>query len=256
MQVTLDKQYPVAAAPDAAWQVLSDIRELAACMPGAQITGQVDDTHYKGSVRVKVGPAVAAFAGDIEVLATDPAARTLRILGKGADKGGSSASMELTAALAPAEGGSVLSGKADVIVNGKFAQFGGRMMTSVADMILAQFAEAFSARAQARQADGAQAGDAMQAGEAADGASDGADTTVDAGANTGGPGAMAASAATTAAGNGDGASGRTVGGTAGTSSARPASSSAPPAAPRELNALALLWQLLRQYVSSLFGRKA
>ena len=153
MEVTIEKQYPVAAAMPAAWAVLSDMHALATCMPGAQITEQVDATHFMGSVRVKVGPAVAAFAGTIEILTLDAASQTLKMLGKGADKGGSSASMELTAQLLPGEGGHcVLAGHAAVIVNGKFAQFGGRMMNSVSDMILAQFAEVFSQKAQALQA--------------------------------------------------------------------------------------------------------
>jgi carbon monoxide dehydrogenase subunit G len=152
MEVILDKQYPVSAGLDAAWTILSNMHELATCMPGAQISEEIDPTHFKGSVRVKVGPAVAAFAGTIEILTLDPAARTLKMMGKGADKGGSSASMELTAKLVPAENGhSTLEGHAEVIVNGKFAQFGGRMMTSVSDMILAQFAEVFSQKAQAVQ---------------------------------------------------------------------------------------------------------
>jgi hypothetical protein len=37
----------------------------------------------------------------------------------------------------------VLNGQAAVIVNGKFAQFGGRMMVQVSDMLLAQFVENF-----------------------------------------------------------------------------------------------------------------
>jgi carbon monoxide dehydrogenase subunit G len=119
-------------------------------MPGAQITEEIDTTHFKGGVRVKVGPAVAAFAGTIEIMTLDPVTRTLKMLGKGADKSGSSASMELTAKLAAAESGhSTLEGHAEVIVNGKFAQFGGRMMTSVSEMLLLQFAEVFSQKAQA-----------------------------------------------------------------------------------------------------------
>jgi carbon monoxide dehydrogenase subunit G len=153
MEVILDKQYPVAAGLDAAWTVLSNIPELATCMAGAQITEEIDARHYRGSVRVKVGPAVAAFAGTLEVLSLDPATRTLRLLGKGADKGGSSASMALTARLLDAgNGSSTLEGHAGVIVNGKFAQFGGRMMSSISDVILAQFAETFSQKAQGVQA--------------------------------------------------------------------------------------------------------
>ncbi len=148
MQVTLEKTYPVKAPIGACWQVLSDIPELATCMPGAAITEKTDDTHYKGQVKVKVGPATAAFAGEIEVQAVDAAGFSITMLGKGADKGGSSASMQLTATLrAEADGSTSLLGTADVIVNGKFAQFGGRMMTSVADMILGQFAGNFEVKA-------------------------------------------------------------------------------------------------------------
>lgn len=153
MEVVLDKQYPVSAGVDAAWTVLANMNELATCMPGAQITSEIDATHFTGSVRVKVGPAVAAFAGTIEILALDPATHTLKMLGKGADKGGSSASMELTANLVAIDANScTLVGHAAVIVNGKFAQFGGRMMGSVSDMILAQFAVVFSQKAAVVQA--------------------------------------------------------------------------------------------------------
>lgn len=153
MEVVLDKQYPVSAGLDAAWTVLANMNELATCMPGAQITSELDATHFTGSVRVKVGPAVAAFSGTIEILALDPATRTLKMLGKGADKGGSSASMELTANLVAIDANScTLVGHAEVIVNGKFAQFGGRMMGSVSDMILGQFAVVFSQKAAVAQA--------------------------------------------------------------------------------------------------------
>ena len=151
MEVKLDKRYPLDVEPARAWAVLQDVRAVAGCMPGAAITEQVDDTHYKGTVKVKVGPANAAFGGDIEVLALDAAAMKLQLLGKGADRSGSSASMNLTAHVEAGEtvATSVLVGEAAVIVNGKFAQFGGRMMSQVSDMLLAQFADNFRAAAAA-----------------------------------------------------------------------------------------------------------
>ena len=151
MQVKLEKQYPIAANADAAWHVLRDIRQLAACMPGAEITEQNDATHYKGNVRVKVGPASAAFGGEIEILDFDEANRSIHFKGKGADKGGSSASMDLAASVRPGDhpGQCLLLGTSEVTVNGKFAQFGGRMMTSVSDMILQQFAANFAIKAAA-----------------------------------------------------------------------------------------------------------
>jgi carbon monoxide dehydrogenase subunit G len=151
MEVKLEKRYPLAASPAQAWMVLRDVNAVAGCMPGAAITEQIDATHYKGAVKVKVGPATAAFSGDIEILALDEAAHHMQLLGKGADKSGSTASMNLSAKVEPGDTPeqSVLVGDAVVIVNGKFAQFGGRMMVQVSDMILAQFAGSFSLAAAA-----------------------------------------------------------------------------------------------------------
>ena len=151
MEVKLDKLYPLDVDASRAWTLLSDLKAVAGCMPGAEITEQISDTSYKGGVKVKVGPAVAQFGGTVDVLDVDVAARKLTLRGKGADKGGSSASMDLTATIEadPADGSKCsLRGEAAVIVNGKFAQFGGRMMVQVSDMILAQFVANFMATAQ------------------------------------------------------------------------------------------------------------
>lgn len=146
MEVKLDKQYPLDVDAERAWQLLSDLKAVAGCMPGAEITEQLGESSYKGAVKVKVGPAVAQFAGQVDVLEMVPAERKMVMLGKGADKGGSSATMNLTAVITPDAANPahcVLNGAAAVIVNGKFAQFGGRMMVQVSDMILAQFVENF-----------------------------------------------------------------------------------------------------------------
>jgi len=151
MEVKLDKRYPLDVDATRAWQVLRDVKTVAGCMPGAAITEQVDDSHYKGNVKVKVGPANAAFAGDIQVLELDDATKKLRMLGKGADRSGSSASMELGATIEPGEAPatSVLAGQAVVTVSGKFAQFGNRLLVPVSEMLLAQFVDNFRAAAAA-----------------------------------------------------------------------------------------------------------
>jgi uncharacterized protein len=146
MEVKLDKRYPLDVDPARAWVILSDIKAVTACMPGADLTEQLSPTSHKGGVKVKVGPAVAQFGGQVDVLELDAAARKMVLRGKGADKGGSSASMDLIAAIEtnpdnPAH--CVLHGDSAVIVNGKFAQFGGRLMVQVSDMILTQFVENF-----------------------------------------------------------------------------------------------------------------
>ncbi len=154
MEVKIQKTFPIGASAAAAWKVLSDIRAVAACMPGAAITEQLSETKYKGNVRIKLGPAAAAFDGDIDILGLDAQRREMRLLGTGQDSRGSSgASMDLTARIvAVDEGRSELIGESKVAVTGKFANFGGRMMEQVSNQILNQFAGNFENRAIAAQA--------------------------------------------------------------------------------------------------------
>jgi carbon monoxide dehydrogenase subunit G len=230
MEVRLDKQYPVAASVEQAWAVLSDVRATAACMPGAQITEQLDDTHYKGTVRSKVGPAVMTFGGEIEVLALDAATRSLQMLGKGADKSGSSAQMNLSAHVEPgaAPGESVLVGQATITVSGKLAQFGSRLLVPVSDAMLAQFADNFRAAASAVPAPGAAAGTTAAAGC-------GEETTVIRMVQGGQQPAP----------------------TSGEPAAAPVTPATPvaPAPVRELNVLALLWTVVKGWFAGLFRRR-
>lgn len=148
MKVNLEKIFPMPVPADAAWRFLQDIEAVAACMPGAKITERVDDTHYKGTVTSRVGPATLSFNGTIEVLEVDPANMTLRMIGKGTDRSGSSgASMDLTARIETADDDkSNLIGNSEVSMTGKAATFGGRMIVPVADQILKQFAGNFAER--------------------------------------------------------------------------------------------------------------
>jgi len=225
VKVELARTFPLPGAPDAAWKLLQDVETVATCMPGAKITQRIDDTHYKGTVTVRVGPATLSFRGDIEVKEIDAATRTLRLVGKGSDTTGSSAgSMDLTARIDAAEDGrSALNGQSVVSLSGKAAAFGGRMVNSVADQILGQFAGNFAARLPAAAAQ------SPSAASASDGAA---------------PGGASAEA-------------RAASSSAAAASHAPASSSAaaPPAA--ELNGLALLWAVIRDWLRGLFaGRRA
>jgi carbon monoxide dehydrogenase subunit G len=154
VKVQLEKTFPMPASADTAWVLLQDIEGVAACMPGAKVTERIDDTHYKGTVALKLGPANMSFRGDIEVRRLDAAARTLQLVAKGTDSaGGSGATMDLTARVDAVDGTSCkLIGTSDVSVSGKAATFGQRFMAPVTDQVLGQFAANFAARVQAMQA--------------------------------------------------------------------------------------------------------
>ncbi|HYP72339.1 MAG TPA: SRPBCC family protein, partial [Variovorax sp.] len=154
MKVLLEKTFAMPGSADAAWAVLQDIESVAACMPGAKLTERIDAQHFKGQVAIKFGPASMAFRGEVLVVSQDAAARTLTLSGKGTDATGSSgAAMELQARIEPVDASSsTLVGASEVSVSGKAAAFGGRMMDSVAEQVLKQFAANFAARVQAVQA--------------------------------------------------------------------------------------------------------
>jgi carbon monoxide dehydrogenase subunit G len=154
MKVELDKAFPMPGPPDVAWTLLQDVEAVAACMPGAKITERLPSGNYKGTVSVKVGPAAMSFRGEIEVRDIDAAQRSLRLIGKGTDSTGTSgASMDLGARIeAAGDGTSSLVGKSVVTMSGRAAGFGGRMMDSVADQVLKQFAQNMAAQVAARSA--------------------------------------------------------------------------------------------------------
>lgn len=156
MKVQIDKSYPMPCAADIAWVFLQDLESVAGCMPGAKITEKQDDGHYKGTVTVRLGPATMAFRGEVEMQEVDAAARSLRLIGKGTDSTGSSgATLNLTARVeAGAEVNQCnLVGSSEVSMSGKAVAFGGRMMNAVADQLLKQFADNFSTRVLALQAE-------------------------------------------------------------------------------------------------------
>lgn len=237
MEVKLDKKYPLEVSVAQAWAVLSDIRAVGSCMPGAQITEQIDETHYKGTVKTKVGPASMQFGGEIEVLGIDAATHAMQMVGKGADRGGSSAAMNLAARIEPGATPqtSVLMGQATVTVSGKLAQFGSRLLVPVSDAMLAQFADNFRAAAAAVPVAGS-----------APGAADGAPApTSEAHPAAHGQTAVPTAPSSAALGGASSSAG-------GPGLARPA-----PVAPvKELNALALMWTVFKAWLAGLFGRKS
>jgi len=224
MKVRIERTFPMPAGTDATWSVLSDIEAVASCMPGAKVTAKVDDTHYKGTVSVKLGPANLSFRGEIEVLELSPETRTMHLIAKGTDTTGSSvASMDLTARVEPsADGKSALVGNAEASVGGKAAAFGNRMMDAVSDQILKQFAANFVVRVAALplMEDHAAAVAALPAADAA---------------------AIAQGSARPSPG-------------AGASGARGAPAPAiQPAS--ELNGLALIWAIVRDWFRGLFSKR-
>ena len=87
---TFEQTFDVAHPPDAVFALFGDIAAVAACLPGAELTGKPHPDRVAGALRVRIGPIAAAFRG-LARIERDEAARSGRILGTGSDAGGRSA---------------------------------------------------------------------------------------------------------------------------------------------------------------------
>ena len=75
----LENSFEVPAPPEAAWDLLMDMPRVIPCMPGAKLDETLDDSNWKATVQVKLGPISLAFATDVKREEADEAARRTKL---------------------------------------------------------------------------------------------------------------------------------------------------------------------------------
>jgi len=144
-----DNSFEVPLPPAEAWPVLMDVRRIAPCMPGAELTEVIDGTTYKGKISVRLGPVALTFAGTVKFEDIDNTNHKARVRAQGADaKGRGSAQAVATFQLAPAGSGSKVLVHTDLSLSGAVAQYGRGvgMIQATAAAIIGQFATALKAQ--------------------------------------------------------------------------------------------------------------
>ncbi|HUJ76716.1 MAG TPA: SRPBCC family protein [bacterium] len=151
MEVTLNQSFTVQQPIERVWAFLSDPRKVAPCLPGAELLEAVNDTTYRGAIKMKLGPFSAQFMGEVVVEHMDSAAHEIRMVGKGKDsKGTGSAAMTITGKLsAVSPTATEMVSQSHLVISGKIAQFGARMVEDVSKSMFSKFTEAFTAQLQA-----------------------------------------------------------------------------------------------------------
>jgi carbon monoxide dehydrogenase subunit G len=140
-----DNSFEVPLPPAEAWPVLIDIRGIAPCMPGAQLTEVIDDKNYKGNISVRLGPVALTFAGLVTFEEIDNVNHTARVRAQGTDaKGRGSAQAKATFKLEPSAAGSKVMVHTDLTLSGAVAQYGRGvgMIQATASALMNQFAAA------------------------------------------------------------------------------------------------------------------
>ena len=141
--------FAVAHPPEAVFAMFGDVAAVAACLPGAVLTGTPQPDAVEGALQVRIGPITARFAGRARIWRDAPA-RAGRILGAGSDAGGRSATEgEIRYRVEPGEA----PGTAQVVLavgytlKGPLAQFGRPgLVRDLAGRLTADFARNLEAR--------------------------------------------------------------------------------------------------------------
>src|SRR6516162_2555310 len=139
-----DNSFDVPLSPPQAWAVLLDIRRIAPCLPGAELTEVVDAQNYRGKIAVRLGPVALSFAGRVQLEDIDEANYSARVKAQGSDdKGRGAANAAATFRVEPTERGSRVLIHTDLMLSGAVAQYGRGvgMIQATAAQIIGQFAD-------------------------------------------------------------------------------------------------------------------
>ena len=132
--------FEVAAPVDKVWQFFQDIPQVAACLPGTELTDDLGDDKYKGRVAVRMGPVRLQFAGEADITERNEAAKRVVVNATGAEeKGRGQASMVVTAVLSQAGRGTKVSVSQDLQLAGAAAQYGRGMISDVTAVLMRDF---------------------------------------------------------------------------------------------------------------------
>jgi uncharacterized protein len=136
----LTNEFTVAAEPDAVWRALLDMEGVAGCLPGATIEPTEEENHYRGSMRLKIGPMTVSYQGTATLSEVDEAARRAVIsLSAREAKGQGTAMATITNLVEESDGGTRVRAETDLRITGAQARFGRGVMEDVAGRVLRDF---------------------------------------------------------------------------------------------------------------------
>ncbi|TMB45493.1 MAG: hypothetical protein E6J53_06200 [Chloroflexi bacterium] len=131
----LENSFGVKAPPDTVFAFLLDPYNLVGCVPGAELTEQVDAVTFKGRLRVKVGPISVGYSGTGRLVGRNDAERTAVLEGEADETTGTgSGHGTATITVAPAShgGGSLVRVVTEFTLTGRVAQLGSGVIEEVA----------------------------------------------------------------------------------------------------------------------------
>jgi carbon monoxide dehydrogenase subunit G len=159
----IKNDFEVAQPVEKVWEFFGDIPKVAACLPGTELTTELGDDSYEGTVAVRMGPVKLSFAGKAKITERDEAAKRLVVDASGAEaRGRGQAAMVVTATLTRSGKGTKVGVAQDLQLSGAAAQYGRGMISDVTTVLMRDFSANL-----ARAIDAAERGESITAATAA-----------------------------------------------------------------------------------------
>ena len=137
----LEHTVQIPADIDEVWRFLDDIHAVAACMPGAELTETVDDSTFRGLVKLSIGPLAMNYAGGVNIVERDDAEHRLLLDASGRERRGSGTAKASIDLKLDAKGSETsLKVVSDIQLTGRIASLG-RGVRDVSNKLFFQFAE-------------------------------------------------------------------------------------------------------------------
>src|SRR5437879_3518538 len=138
MAMTMSGEQQLAAPRETVWAKLNDAEGIKACIPGCESLEKLSETECQAVATTKIGPVKATFKGKVTLSDLDPP-NGYRISGQGDGGVAGFAKGGATVALAPKDGGTLLSYNVEAQIGGKLAQLGQRLINGAAKKLADEF---------------------------------------------------------------------------------------------------------------------
>ncbi len=139
----LEQSFEVSAPIGRVWAALSDVEQVAPCLPGAAVTGRNEDGSYNGTFSIRIGPTSASYAGRLAMHDLDESGHRATMEARGTDKrgqGGAAATI-VSSLRELGERRTLVEVSTDYRITGRLARFGrGGMIEDISEKLLRQFA--------------------------------------------------------------------------------------------------------------------
>ena len=145
----IENSFEVPVPVSEAWALLMNIEDVVGCLPGAELDEVVDESTYKGTFAVRIGPISVTLGGTVQFVERDDARHVGRLKGQASDpRGRGGAVSHITFRLESVSDRTRVDIEADVQLSGALAQYGrgAGMISTLAGRIIDQFAECLRGR--------------------------------------------------------------------------------------------------------------